>query len=98
RAPSVGSALLRPDRWFDTGDRGHALSRSGLLCGLCVRSEGREMGQGGADAVTPGASPGARLRRLGAGPEVFPIGLGCMGMSDMYGAADERESIATIHA
>ena len=38
------------------------------------------------------------LRRLGAGPEVFPIGLGCMGMSDLYGPADERESIATIHA
>src|SRR5215831_2544434 len=37
-------------------------------------------------------------RRLGEGPEVFPIGLGCMGMSDTYGAADERESIATIHA
>jgi len=38
------------------------------------------------------------IRRLGEGPEVFPIGLGCMGMSDTYGAADERESIATIHA
>ena len=38
------------------------------------------------------------IRRLGAGPEVFPIGLGCMGMSDLYGPADERESIATIHA
>src|SRR5258706_9169251 len=38
-------------------------------------------------------------RQLGAaGPEVFPIALGCMGMSGMYGAADERESIATIHA
>ncbi len=38
-------------------------------------------------------------RRLGsAGPEVFPLGLGCMGMSSMYGAADEAESIATIHA
>jgi len=39
------------------------------------------------------------LRKLGAnGPEVFPIGLGCMGMSGMYGASDDAESIATIHA
>jgi aryl-alcohol dehydrogenase-like predicted oxidoreductase len=28
----------------------------------------------------------------------FPIALGCMGMSGMYGPADEEESIATIHA
>ncbi|HEX3469204.1 MAG TPA: aldo/keto reductase [Candidatus Elarobacter sp.] len=28
----------------------------------------------------------------------FPIGLGCMAMSGMYGPADETESIATIHA
>jgi aryl-alcohol dehydrogenase-like predicted oxidoreductase len=38
-------------------------------------------------------------RQLGSkGPTVFPLALGCMGMSGMYGAADERESIATIHA
>jgi aryl-alcohol dehydrogenase-like predicted oxidoreductase len=39
------------------------------------------------------------FRKLGAtGPEVFPIALGCMGMSGMYGATDDAESIATIHA
>lgn len=38
-------------------------------------------------------------RQLGLkGPRVFPLGLGCMGMSDLYGPADEGESIATIHA
>ncbi|HMJ10791.1 MAG TPA: aldo/keto reductase [Polyangiaceae bacterium] len=37
--------------------------------------------------------------RLGkSGPEVFPIALGCMGMSGMYGATDDNESIATIQA
>jgi aryl-alcohol dehydrogenase-like predicted oxidoreductase len=38
-------------------------------------------------------------RALGRnGAEGFPIALGCMGMSGMYGPADEAESIATIHA
>jgi aryl-alcohol dehydrogenase-like predicted oxidoreductase len=38
-------------------------------------------------------------RRLGStGPTVFPLALGCMGMSGMYGPADEKAGVATIHA
>ncbi|GAC1356457.1 MAG: aldo/keto reductase [Acidobacteriaceae bacterium] len=38
-------------------------------------------------------------RRLGTtGPEVFALGLGCMGMSGMYGPSDDAESVRTIHA
>ena len=44
---------------------------------------------------TPAPAP----RLLGkAGPSVFPLALGCMGMSGMYGPSDDNESIATIHA
>ena len=37
-------------------------------------------------------------RKLGnSGLEVSALGLGCMGMSEYYGEADETDSIATIH-
>ena len=49
--------------------------------------------------MTATSSSMAAARQLGnAGPRVFPLALGCMGMSGMYGASDDTESIATIHA
>ena len=40
-----------------------------------------------------------RTVKLGSwGPEVFRLGLGCMGMSGMYGATDDAESVRTLQA
>ena len=40
-----------------------------------------------------------RTRTLGTtGPLVSALGLGCMGMSALYGDADRAESLATVHA
>ena len=38
-----------------------------------------------------------KKRTLGQGLQVSELGLGCMGMSEFYGATDETESMATIH-
>jgi aryl-alcohol dehydrogenase-like predicted oxidoreductase len=38
-----------------------------------------------------------KRRMLGQGLEVSAQGLGCMGMSEFYGAGDDDESMATIH-
>ncbi|MFL5487182.1 MAG: aldo/keto reductase, partial [Gemmatimonadaceae bacterium] len=39
-----------------------------------------------------------KLRRLGSeGLQTFPMGLGCMGMSEFYGPSNEKESVAAIH-
>ena len=42
----------------------------------------------------PHAAPTRQL----ASRAVHPIGLGCMGMSEFYGATDDAESLATLHA
>lgn len=40
-----------------------------------------------------------KMRKLGrSGVEVSALGLGCMGMSALYGPADEKESLTTLHA
>ncbi len=40
-----------------------------------------------------------KMLKLGnTGPEVSALGLGCMGMSGMYGPSDRAESLATIDA
>jgi aryl-alcohol dehydrogenase-like predicted oxidoreductase len=42
--------------------------------------------------------PMKRLQLGKSGPTVSAFGLGCMGMSGMYGPSDRQESLATLHA
>lgn len=52
-------------------------------------------GPGGQRRTCKGSD--VKRRVLGQGLEVSAEGLGCMGMSEFYGTADEGEAIATIH-
>jgi len=48
---------------------------------------------------TPPGDHKMETRKLGStGPQTSQLGLGLMGMSDLYGPADRAESLATIHA
>jgi aryl-alcohol dehydrogenase-like predicted oxidoreductase len=38
-----------------------------------------------------------KSRKLGANLSVFPVGLGCMGMTHAYGGQDEADAIRTLH-
>jgi aryl-alcohol dehydrogenase-like predicted oxidoreductase len=38
-----------------------------------------------------------KSRKLGSQLSVFPVGLGCMGMSHAYGGQDEKDAIRTLH-
>ena len=38
-----------------------------------------------------------KQRKLGSELSVFPVGLGCMGMSHAYGGQDEADAIRTLH-
>src|SRR5215468_10270779 len=54
-------------------------------------------GHGGKNMSQDRVNDSRKRLKLGTnGPDVFPLGLGAMGMSGMYGASDEAESLATL--
>jgi aryl-alcohol dehydrogenase-like predicted oxidoreductase len=50
------------------------------------------------EAVVEKIEASARVRLGHSELEVRPVGLGCMGMSQFYGSADDRESVETIRS
>jgi aryl-alcohol dehydrogenase-like predicted oxidoreductase len=82
-------AITSEEAWFIASS--HRLRPLPHLIGRLTMPYGEDSAMTAASAIQP--------RKLGrTGPAVFPIALGCMGMSGMYGPADESESLATIHA
>ena len=47
--------------------------------------------------MAAGTLDGMQQQHLGDGLTTFPIGLGCMGLSQGYGPADDAESVRAIH-
>jgi len=81
-----------PRAGFERSNGLGVIFASGLFC--CVGFVGAA-----SDDFEVSAMSVYGTRRLGTeGPEVFALGLGCMGMSGMYGPSDEDESVRTIHA
>ena len=75
-------------------------ARGGKISGNFARGRSRSPRAAAVCLLLPGVGYGRAMltRTLGRnGPRVSALGLGCMGMSQSYGAGDEAESLATLH-
>src|ERR1035438_10240808 len=82
--------------WYSESDSILAPTNSNQYSPCMIASSSSEMLVGRRRTMTAASTQRRKLGRTG--PEVSPIALGCMGMSGMYGATDDAESLATIHA
>jgi hypothetical protein len=86
RAHRYGNIMLEPEQqgW---GGNPPSCAEENLLSFRVLDAE-IENGQSSASTIR---------RRLGSGrPEISALGLGCFGLSNAYGHADDSESIRTI--
>jgi aryl-alcohol dehydrogenase-like predicted oxidoreductase len=73
----------------------HELSQSN---GVRSGPEAKESAMATTNATTA-TKKATTMTKLGrGGPDVFPLGLGCMGLSGLYGRTDDAESVRTIQA